>query len=310
MTNILIINGMHRSGTTLLSRLVNALPDTFIIKDGIRIPLIYFRVETNERFVYPRDCYRKPPLEFNLDRPVKDISHLGKILLEDLDANKLLSGCDLNWENEMLKFKQGDSYKKIFLHFFSWLAKSKNVQCVGAKNTNMFQYSSTLLTTFPNLKWIDIIRDSRGWYGSSKVSHYTNVFYGAILWNKAVKNILIRRNLKQDLRICISFEELVLSREKTLRKICKLLGVNFEVTEDWIETLRLTENDGSPWLANSSYTKNGEWAYHDVEKQKKMNYQVLDTVPVYRWKKTLSVWEKVLLRIITGKNLKLLNFIN
>jgi hypothetical protein len=72
-----------------------------------------------------------------------------------------------------------------------------------------------------------------------------------------------------------------------------LLGVNVEVTEDWIETLRLTENDGSPWLANSSYTKNGEWAYHDVEKQKKMNYQVLDTVPVYRWKKTLSVWEKV-----------------
>ena len=49
---IININGMHRSGTMLMSRLINALPDTFIIKDGIRIPWYYFRVETQKNFSY------------------------------------------------------------------------------------------------------------------------------------------------------------------------------------------------------------------------------------------------------------------
>jgi hypothetical protein len=307
---IILINGMHRSGTMLLSRLINALPDTFIIKDGMRIPWFYYRVETNEKFNYPLDCYRNPEINLDLHRKVRDMNLLKKILLEELEGLNLSFELYKSWKDEIMKFKQGFSYKEVYLHLYQKLSELSGAEYVGAKNTHMFQYSPSILSTFPELKWIDIIRDSRGWYCSTKVSHKLNVFSSARLWNKAVDAIISVSDCYVSRRIVITFEELILCRTKTLQKICDFLGINFKVTEDWLNNLQLTENNGSPWYPNPSYAKSGEKIFGNQNKRKSTDYCMLDTQPVYRWNKELPLWEKIILQIMSCKNLKRLNLLH
>ena len=304
---IILINGMHRSGTMLLSRLINALPDTFIIKDGMRIPWVYYRVETNEKVSYPLDFYKNIGIDFDLNRKVRDINMLKRILLEELKGYNFSFELDKRWKDEIMRFKQGFSYKEVYLHLYQTLSGLSGVQCVGAKHTHMYQYSSAVLSAFPNLKWIDTIRDSRGWYCSSRVSHKASVLNGIPLWNKAANAILSNIKSNQDRYMAITFEELILSRVNTLQKICNFLDIKLKITDEWFNNVQLTENDGSPWYPNPSFEKSGKEVPEDQNKRKSTDYQIMDPLPVYRWRAKLSLWEKIILKVLTGRNLKRIN---
>lgn len=301
---------MHRSGTMFLSRLINALPNTFIIKDGVRIPWVYFRVESNEKFIYPKDCYRKFPIALDFNREVHNIDYLKTIFLEELEALRLPLKQHECWKTEILQFKQGVNYKEFFSRLYDKLSESTGALYVGAKNTNMSQYTEAVLTAFPNLKWIDIIRDPRGWYCSVKVSHPINLLRNMWFWNKDVNNIFSSIVSRRDRHISLTYEELLLSPKKTMQKICDFLGLDIQITDKWIEKLQLTENDGATWYANPSYSKNGERVLGDQNKRKSTDYNTFDPLPLYRWKTKLASWEKIIIRIMAHKNLRRLKEIN
>jgi len=305
---IVVLNGMHRSGTMLFSRLINAFPDTYIIKDGIRIPWIFFRVESGDNFLYPRDCYRKPPFPLQLSKSISDIVLFKKILLDELDYLKLPKSLYSALLNMINNCEGKETYSNFFQRFFSKIAQETNAKTVGVKNTHMFQYAHEMLEVFPNMKWVNIIRDVRGWYCSTKVSHPLNVVSSALLWNKAA-SLLIEDNINKQRQIYLTFDELIMSRTKTLKKVCDFLNMNFVIDDEWIEKLNLTENDGTKWYPNSSYSKKGKEIHGDQNKRRKIDYKIMDTLPVYRWRKKLSIIEIIALRILSRRGLQLLGFL-
>ena len=163
----------------------------------------------------------------------------------------------------------------------------------------MHRFRSKMLENFPDMRWIDIIRDPRGWYCSAKVSHGRNIVKGAIIWNRAAESILYNDRFS-DRYLCISFENLIIDRKAVLQKICNFLKINLEVTEEWIQNLKLTKNDGSQWYPNTSYTRNGQELPEEWHKRLSTDYGIMDSLPVYRWKQKLKTWERIGLEILTG----------
>jgi len=305
---IIVLNGMHRSGTMLFSRLINAFPDTYIIKDGIRIPWIFYRVESNDNFLYPRDCYRKPPFPLHLSKSISNLALFKEILLDELEYLKLPKNLYSALSKMIKNCEESESYCNFFQRFFSKIAQETNSKTVGVKNTHMFQYAHEMLDVFPNMKWINIIRDARGWYCSTKVSHTLNIVSSALLWNKAA-SLLLEKNINKQRQIYLTFDELIMSRIKTLKKVCDFLNMSFVIDDEWIEKLNLTENDGTKWYPNSSYSKKGKEIYGDQNKRRRNDYKTMDKLPVYRWRKKLNMIEIMALRILSGRGLEQLGFL-
>ncbi len=294
---IVIINGMHRSGTMLLSRLINAFPDTYIIKDGMRMPTFYYQVESDRPFDDPGDCYKKHEIKLDFNRKVRNVDLLRVLLFEDLRGYKFPIGLHKAWYNHVANFRYGISYKEIYSQLFEIISELNNVSYVGAKVTHMGQYTQTILDTFPNMKWIDIIRDPKGWYCSAKVSHPQSILGSIRFWNRGLRLIAP----VSDRHLVIQYENLIMNSVETLQKICDFLGNGFIVTEDWLKNhAKLTENDSTRWYPNPSYTKNGKKILDDQNQYKPTDYSFLDKTPVYRWKKKLSFLEKVIIRVFSG----------
>jgi hypothetical protein len=303
---IVIINGLHRSGTMLFSRLVNAFPDTFIIKDGFRIPWVYLQTEGIDNVRYPYYFYQNQRISINLNKKIANKEIFTTLLLKEIEAMSFTPNITARLRQKIAELTGNTTYKETFLSIFTELCHIKNVHYVGTKNTHMGPYAPLLLETFPDLLWIEIIRDPRGWYCSTKVSHPLNIFRSINLWNKAVE-IAIRNNKKYKGRyIIITYDGLVKLKEASLQKVCDFLGISFTVTRRWIKNLDLIENDGSPWYPNSSYKKNGERVFGNQNINVSKEYFVLDEHPVSRWRKVLSWQEKAILNIATRKNRKIL----
>lgn len=289
----------------LLSRLINAFPDTYIIKDGMRIPWFYLEVESDKKINYPFGLYRKPLQTIEIDRRISDVKKLLSALVEEMEGIRFAPPMKKIWQAKLNNIRQGDTYKEVFQGLLDCLTEQTGVSRIGFKTTHMFNFAPTLIDAFPDMRWIGIIRDPRGWYCSTKVSHPYHVFGSARFWNREVDSAFYAANAHPDRFILITFEELLCNSVPTLQKLSDFLEVGFTVTHDWIDNLRLTENDGSPWYPNPSYARSGEKI--PVEQQNKRistDYRILDELPAHRWRTELQAWEKLLLTIMTRKRRK------
>lgn len=307
---IIFINGIHRSGTTFLSRIINALPDTFILKDGLRIPWIWMQVEAPDDLVYPKSFYTFPKIEIDLDMVPSDMSLFRKILNEEIDSHKLSRDVDAALKNYVASLSGNGTYKDAFASFFECLKANTHQSNVGTKSTHMQEFEHSLLDAYPKAKWIEIIRDSRGWYCSSKVSHPSrNCLTGAHFWNRAVDSSIQASEVFPDRHLMVSYEFLITNPVAAIQKICDFLSIDLHIDRAWLDTMVLIENDGSPWSVNSSYTVCGKRIQEDQNLANTIGYEKFDGRIVRRWKKKLSGVEKFLIKRITLKRLKRLGFV-
>ncbi|NQT23179.1 MAG: sulfotransferase [Candidatus Omnitrophica bacterium] len=298
----ILINGLHRSGTTFLSRIVNTLPSTFIVKDAFRIPLYYFKTEINRSTNYPRDLYRLPKAKLMLDKEIKDIKYLTDMVIGDLKSNFLDKTEYTGLLDEIMKCRQGETYKNLFSRMFNKIKEIEKCDFIGAKTTNMALYAPEVLDSLPNTKWIEVIRDPRGWRCSAKVSSPGAASAG--FWNKAANASLAAAESHRDRYIIITYENLILYPKETLQQICDFVGNKFSISDNWIENLTLVEGNGKTWFSNPSYTKDGKKISGDPNKGIPNEYRIFDNDPVYRWKTRLPRWEKAFFSFATSKNRK------
>jgi len=306
----IILNGLHRSGTTLLSRLINALPGTFIIKDGLRLPYYYLRVEITEGkpedlIRYPYGMYGGSGMVFDLNREVRDISALREILRKEVTAYSLEAGLEESMMLWLGRLDQGFSYHDVLTGLFENIRSGSSGtgdQSVGVKCTHMVSFAQDMLIAFPDMKWIEIIRDPRGWYCSSRVSHSQKLLRGLRLWNSEVTASIEAARQFPDRFLVITYEDLILNYATTFQLICAFLDCDCTVTDEWIKDLELVENDGRKWYVNASYVKNGGMIPEAQNKRILSDYETFDPHPVFRWKGLLPFRVKMLITLLTLRN--------
>lgn len=111
---------------------------------------------------------------------------------------------------------------------------------------------SAFFACYPDGRLIQIIRDPRTWYPSSR-NHRRTILRGderdelLAMWRESAQSILRNSERFGDRVIVVTFEQLVGDTERTMRALCASLGIAFEPV-----LLEPTFN-GSPMKANSSF---------------------------------------------------------
>jgi len=268
MQTLLFITGMFRSGTTLLSRIIQAHPDCCCAND----PLLPFFKEIRNVVAKDNDVQL-----LRQDEPISDYYY-------DMRYNGLLQallGFDMGRQAKLdqtalkeaiAKYTNGFStlilplldqiggqtYRDILLSAYRIIHKSYgtgSTLITGMKNPWLDEFSPSILSALDNLKVIHLIRDCRA-VCSSKLHQHEKYPWPFMVrqWRKSGTVIWRNHALESSERILIvRYEDLVANPEKTCNSICQFLGIAYN--PDMINPEKFIGHDGLPWRANTSYSQ-------------------------------------------------------
>jgi len=180
-----------------------------------------------------------------------------------------------------------ENLKKILDDIFQQILKTNNKKILFKQVPWYGQYIEIINKLYLNAKYIHIIRDGRDvalsflktkWYGDSLVETLNK-------WSNDVLKILedSERFLEKDQITIISYEDLILNTQETLKKVCKFIGVSFE--ENMLNVNNIPEMTNKGWSNIISSDSYNEW----LEKKNQMFF----SDSVYRWKKDPSLFENI-----------------
>jgi omega-hydroxy-beta-dihydromenaquinone-9 sulfotransferase len=269
MKNIqfVFIVATSRSGTTMMSRILNLHKEIYSTNE-----LHYFNDIINVNEI-------NKLFNLNSSRKIiaKLLSRIKKNLWNNDDINIYLEEADELLKNSNLKnFKGSDLLNIVLLN----LAKNKNVTIVVEQTPKNILYINQLIETYPNSKFIHMIRDPRAviysqknrWHQRKLISKSIpiyqtfRVFFNyhpytmTKLWNQSSDVGLKFNNHKRYLKV--KFENLANDPENETKKICAFLEINFN------QNMLNINQIGSSNLANDS-TKIG--INKNVNEQWKLN---------------------------------------
>jgi len=265
----IFVIGSSRSGTTMFRLMLNKHSQLYIPNESHFLTPIMDELPTD-----------RPLSQQQLDRTIDImIPFLEK---RDWDINKsglLKIAKDL--QNPTLSAFIDAIYKKL----------SNNLRW-GDKTPMYLTEVGRLHNLFPHAQFIHVIRDGRdvciscqktGWHGgtASNIANY---------WNKEVYHgCMAGRALNRDQYIEISYEDLVLDTENTLKIVCDFLGTNFESS-----MLNFYEDAGK------HIAKNAPVQHHTKIKRKPKKDDI------QRWQKELNKLHLVIFESIAGDTMKLI----
>lgn len=155
---------------------------------------------------------------------LKEIERHPRFQLLDIklpELSKIISPDILYYPDLINLVKEAYSNKVNKEKALYWVEHSPN----NIKNTKV------LLDIFPSAKFIHIIRDGRAVassllsvsWGHNAIDRIANLWMGYIAHGLAAENHLDREQIFR-----VTYEDLVRNSEKTLKKLCVFLGINFE----------------------------------------------------------------------------------
>ena len=229
------IIGMPRSGTTLVSNLINASEE------------IYIPEETH--FFQLKSQWNKKSFDtFKND-------------FLDLDKNTYLKGLDITNKDKNI-INKSSSYKEIFESICKLKAKKKGIDRWGEKTPIHFEYIDEINEYFPRAKFVNIIRDPRDVINSILASGWGNdqIYRRLSMYKQNIK----KYNVEQKNILNIKYEELVKNPENTVKSIYKFLGLHFN--NEILNTFYLTSNQNfslknEPWKKNNLNPINDDNAF-------------------------------------------------
>lgn len=150
------------------------------------------------------------------------------------------------------------------------------------KTTSIEIYANTLFDWYPQAKFIHILRDPRDNYGAIKAGWDQNYQHQFDCKERLLQSVIDRARLGMEMAevnqkrfgrekyLVARYEDLVLSSEETLKKVCVFLGIDFQ------PSLLQPTFCGVPWKGNNYETK---------------KFDSISTSSVNRWKERIEEYE-------------------
>lgn len=223
------IVGMPRSGTTLLSNLLNASEE------------IYFPQETH--FFSQLNKFKKN--EGKLKKTFE------KFYLNKNEIYFKSWNLDINKIEELAGLNEKELFEKLI--YLLQLQNKKQFENWGEKTPIHFVYIPQILKFYPNAKFIHIIRDPRDVFNSMIASSWVKIFPFEEKINQFKISSGLHLSNKENI-ISIKYEDLVLNTEKTLKEIFSFSNLNY--TEKILSNFNKEENLNfsekfEPWKKNN-----------------------------------------------------------
>jgi len=262
----LFITGHWRSGTTLISRMMNNHPDISVTYD-----LVHFL-----RFAYNR--YNPINVESSAVHLVKDVSErINQRYQINLSVNNVM-------ENINGRYNYSSIYDAIMTEL---LLKDDSDKIWGEKTNVAWRSIPDFFDMFPNGRVINIIRDPRAVLSSWKqFTHASgNDYLDSILnsYDAMSTAIFYNSDYSEKRYFTVIYEELVSSPYKTMNDLCNKIDIPF--SEEMLDQSQFKDIHGESWKSNS------------VDKDMPSGIYVN---ALCKWKENLDEWEISLCEKITG----------
>ena len=269
----IFITGAWRSGTTLISRMLNNHPDLEITYDTVHFM----------RFSYNR---------YN---PIKDKKNVKKLIIDT--TKRLLERYNLKISpDEVLKIIDNKyNYEKIYDSLMKVFLLQKNKKKIWGEKTNLaWTKVPDFFKMYPKGRVLHIVRDPRAvlhsWKKFTKAPK--NDYLDSILncYDSMSKGIIYKEKYKQKRYQIIKYEDLVTNPERQLKTICKKFKIKFD--KKMINANLFTDMHQNKWQANTIYKK----------------MRGISKTAINRWNKGLYDWEIYLTETILSNLLSYFNY--
>ena len=271
----ILMYGMERSGTTLLSMMVGAHPD-------IAVPFAVAAIW----YEFAERCSRDyGGLQSTEDR---------QRLIHDLLAHPRIR----NWDAELDKDKieaqlNGSDFAAIMGAFYRAYAAEKGKPRWGQMEIATLDDLPIAYEWFPSARFVHLVRDGR----DVAVSHQTmpygsgNIAECAQAWKRRLgTNLAIGQVLGRDQYHVIRYEDLVERPEPTLATLCDFIGVPY--SDDMLNY---------PAMVDNKVPEERRWLWPDLNK--KPNAEKL-----YRWRDKMTANQRAVFESYAGDLLKELSY--
>lgn len=209
-SRLFFIVGCERSGTTLLQAML-------ISDHQLTIPPETQFYATSDTFGPPPGSRRRPRQRENFLTWV-----IGEQLARGLQFDA--------YEFRLLADMAGDSRDDVFVALMAAVAAARGVAIVGEKSPNHTRYVTHLARTFPQARFVHMIRDPRAVMASLLAADWAPELRAPniLQWRGAARlHLMAARDLGKDRYLPVRYEELVAAPEATLRCVTAFLGVDF-----------------------------------------------------------------------------------
>jgi len=263
----IFITGIYRSGTTLISRILNNHSKLWVTYD-----LVHFM-----RFSYER--YNPVQLQENAETLVKEIhARILKRWNVALDVKSVISV--LNASTEI-------TYRTVYETIMESLALQHKGGALGwGEKTNVcWGKIPDFLKMFPEGKVIHILRDPRAVMCSYREMSYEP---GYAYLDSAFASLhsfvsakQFSKKLGKENYYYLKYEDLVNDPSQTIQSICNFLGIEFE--DVLLNALTFTDKQGERWKGDSSFDK---------------DLRTISKKPLNRWKASAKNIETFFIEMI------------
>ena len=206
----IFIVGAARSGTSLLSRLMNSHP-------RIAVPF--------ESHIYSTFL---PWLKYYGD--LSKTGHMEKLLDDILSTEMLRHWSPQPDRSATLASLRRDSLHGLVEALLSTWARAQNKERWGEKTPSHVMYWRELLEGFPEARFLHIVRDGRDVSLSWIDARFgpKNIYYSAIQWKQYLSWVdELRAAVPAHQFLDIHYASLLANPEATLQRICTFLGESF-----------------------------------------------------------------------------------
>lgn len=302
--NKFLITGMFRSGSTLLSRLLDNKKEIYCNSDVFFFYLKLLRFEV----------LKKEFPDQNFDSPMDDYFSN----LKDKKKFKILSNSELPKEfskkylylANKFTFKRAELYdqqlgnylkknkikniESLFQKMENFTKKYKKKKIFGFKANWCEELSYILLENFPKLKVIFIIRDPRAIISSKLSKKLTYPIVPMIYyWRKSSEIIIDLLNNKQFKKkiYIIKYENLIHNPSYELKKIYKFLNIS----DNRFNLNVIKDGNRKNWQQNTSYSY-----------KKKNNF--FNKNGIEAWKKNLNINQQFIIENMCYREMKFFGY--
>ncbi len=229
--------GRGRSGTTLLSKILNTHPQISVTPEGLFIRNLYGK--------YQNSNWNQPELEEFID----DVFQENKLEYWEVDKTEFKRKYIENLTDQKVSCF-AEACLHIYRCYAAFQGKSLDNIVLGDKNPHYSLYIPQLRALYPTAIFVHLVRDYRDNILSFKNVDFdvNNTAALAERWTIFNKRIDKALHSYHERSYLLRYEDVIAQPEDTLKNLCQYLGVSYD--ERMLEFYKYQTNEKRAWHQN------------------------------------------------------------